>query len=93
VIVTLGRFSMGRYLPNARISDVHGQAFRVKGRLIVPMYHPAAALHQASLKPALERDFAQLPAYISKAHETHEAPAAEPAPEAKDEEPKQLSLF
>jgi DNA polymerase len=90
VIVTLGRYSMSRYLPNAKISDVHGQAFRVKGRLVVPMYHPAAALHQASLKPALERDFAQLPAYISK---EHEAPVAEPTPEAKDEDPKQLSLF
>jgi DNA polymerase len=90
VIVTLGRYSMSRYLPNAKISEVHGQAFRVKGRLVVPMYHPAAALHQASLRPALEKDFAQLPAYISKADD---APAPEPPSEAKDEEPKQLSLF
>ncbi|MDX1436473.1 MAG: uracil-DNA glycosylase, partial [Anaerolineales bacterium] len=40
VIVTLGRFSMHRYLPHAKISEIHGQAFRVKGRLVVPMYHP-----------------------------------------------------
>jgi uracil-DNA glycosylase family 4 len=46
VIVTLGRFSMARFLPNARISDVHGQSYQLKGRTIVPMYHPAAALHQ-----------------------------------------------
>ncbi|MGH2581735.1 MAG: uracil-DNA glycosylase family protein, partial [Anaerolineales bacterium] len=43
VIVTLGRFSMARFLPNARISQVHGQAMKVRGRTIVPMYHPAAA--------------------------------------------------
>ena len=60
VIVTLGRFSMALYLPNAKISEVHGQPLRVKGRLVMPMYHPAAALHQASLRPVAESDFAIL---------------------------------
>jgi DNA polymerase len=90
VIVTLGRYSMSRYLPQARISEVHGQAFRVKGRLIVPMYHPAAALHQASLRPVLEKDFSLLPAYISEAQVV---PEPDPAPAPNSEEPKQLSLF
>jgi uracil-DNA glycosylase len=90
VIVTLGRYSMGQFLPNAKISDVHGQVMRVKGRLIVPMYHPAAALHQASLRPVIERDFARLPEYINQAVETQEP---EPVSVTREEEPKQLSLF
>jgi DNA polymerase len=91
VIVTLGRYSMARFLPNARISDVHGQATRLRGRLIVPMYHPAAALHQGSLKPVLERDFALLPELIARAGEAPEAEESKP-PEEKAQ-PKQLSLF
>ena len=91
VIVTLGRYSMGLYLPNAKISSVHGQAMQVRGRLIVPMYHPAAALHQQSLKPEIENDFARLPQLISKATDVPEY-VEQAAPEEK-QEPKQLSLF
>ncbi|MBN1147710.1 MAG: uracil-DNA glycosylase [Anaerolineales bacterium] len=90
VIVTLGRFSMGRYLPNAKISEVHGQATTVKGRLIVPMYHPAAALHQHSLKATIEADFARLPEMIVQAAE---APHYQEAAPENKQEPKQLSLF
>ena len=90
VIVTLGRFSMGLFIPNAKISSIHGQAMQIKGRLVVPMYHPAAALHQGSLKPVVESDFARLPELIAKAADK---PAIE-EPEAEDKsEPKQLSLF
>jgi len=60
IIVTLGRFSMAMYFPLARIGAVHGQASMVNGRLIVPMYHPAAALHQPALKSTVERDFSHL---------------------------------
>jgi DNA polymerase len=90
VIVTLGRFSMALYLPNAKISEVHGQPVRVKGRLVVPMYHPAAALHQGSLRPVVESDFAKLPELISTAADHPEY--NEPPPEDK-QDPKQLSLF
>ncbi len=90
IVVTLGRFSMARFLPNAKISDVHGQAMRTKGRIIIPMYHPAAALHQASLKPFLEQDFSRLSEIIAKAADAPQV--EEPAPEPK-QEPKQLSLF
>ena len=92
VIVTLGRYSMGRYLPNAKISEVHGQSFHIRGRLIIPMFHPAAALHQPSLRPILERDFASLPALIAHNIPAQSSPA-EAEPEAKKPEPKQLSLF
>ena len=91
VIVTLGRYSMARFLPNAKISDVHGQSFRIRGRLVVPMFHPAAALHQPSLKVSVERDFAHLPDLISKADETTKLTEEKP-PENKSE-PTQLSLF
>lgn len=91
VIVTLGRYSMARYLPNAKISEVHGQAMRVRGRLIVPMYHPAAALHQGSLKPVLERDFSLLPELIARANDAPEM--EEPKPAEDKSQPKQLSLF
>lgn len=93
VIVTLGRYSMGRFLPNAKISDVHGQAMNVKGRLIVAMYHPAAALHQQSLKPTLEKDFSRLPELIAKASQMPEQ--KEPTPETNEgkKNAKQLSLF
>jgi len=55
---------MAKFLPNAKISQVHGRATRVRGRLIVAMYHPAAALHQRSLRPVIEADFTQLPNLI-----------------------------
>ena len=86
VIVTLGRFSMARYFPNARISDIHGQARMVNGRMVVAMYHPAAALHQPSLRREIEADFARLPALIQG--------AAPPASEAEAKPPpQQLNLF
>jgi uracil-DNA glycosylase family 4 len=92
VIVTLGRYSMARFLPNAKISEVHGQAYHIKSRLIVPMFHPAAALHQPSLKPAIERDFTSLPDLITQISGTQLSPA-ESNPEANKTEPKQLNLF
>ena len=90
VIVTLGRFSMARFLPKAKISDVHGQAMNVKGRLVVAMYHPAAALHQRSLRSTIEADFARLPELITQAAQMPEY-IEQPAEEK--QEPKQLSLF
>ena len=69
VIVTLGRYSMARFLPNVRISEVHGQPAWVRGRLIIPMFHPAAALHQPSLKTSVERDFSRLPEWIQQARQ------------------------
>lgn len=90
VIVTLGRFSMAKYLPNAKISDVHGQAMVIRGRMIVPMYHPAAALHQRSLRPVLEADFQMLPDLIARAEKLQEE---NQEPELPKPEAKQLSLF
>jgi uracil-DNA glycosylase family 4 len=87
VIVTLGRFSMARYFPNAKISKIHGQAKVVGGRLVVAMYHPAAALHQPSLREVVERDFARLPDWIERAEDL------EPTDAPAEDDPQQLSLF
>ncbi len=67
VIVTLGRFSMARWFPGERISRIHGQPKRVGRRLIVPMYHPAAALHQQALKSTIQEDFGRLPRILAEA--------------------------
>lgn len=68
VIVTLGRFSMARFFPNARISAIHGQAKKIDDRIVVAMYHPAAALHQSSLRQTVEEDFRRsIPAALAEA--------------------------
>ena len=92
VIVTLGRFSMQKFLPNAKISQAHGQAVRVRGRLVVPFYHPAAALHQPSLRPVVEADFQKLPEWIDKAGDAPEY-VEMPEEDSDDSKPEQLSLF
>ena len=88
VVVTLGRFSMARWFPGERISRIHGQPKRDGRRLIVPMYHPAAALHQAALRGAIEDDFAKLPKILADAERTREA-------ETKRDEPRhdQTAMF
>jgi uracil-DNA glycosylase family 4 len=100
VIVTLGRYSMARFIPDAKISAAHGKPRWVEGRLIVPMYHPAAALHQMSLMKDVENDFSHLMEWVQQAKQagaakSHKAAAAAPAAEEShgDEAATQLSLF
>ncbi len=76
VIVTLGRYSMAQFFPGARISQIHGTARMVDGRMCVAMYHPAAGLHQASLADVIRSDFNKLPIYIEQAR-LMSKPAAE----------------
>ncbi len=92
IIITLGRYSMGKFLPGAKISAVHGQIRRVGDRFVIAMFHPAAALHQASLKPAILHDFAQLPKLLEQARAALKRLTPVQA-ETPKEEPKQLSLF
>jgi len=73
VIVTLGRFSMSRYFPGERISRIHGQAKEIGHRLVVPMYHPAAALHQGALKATIIEDFEKLPRLLADREKAREA--------------------
>lgn len=83
IIITLGRFSMARWFPGGRISQIHGQPKLADGRIIVPMYHPAAALHQAALKATIEADFLKLPRILAEMRQKREAEqvAAQPKPE------------
>jgi DNA polymerase len=74
-IVTLGRHSMEFFLPDAKISQIHGHAVRKKVKyhdgqqhewLIVPLYHPAAALYNGSMRSVLIEDFMNVPRIIRK---------------------------
>jgi uracil-DNA glycosylase family 4 len=95
VIVTLGRFSMAKFIPNARISEIHGKASRLQDRLIVAMYHPAAALHQPNLKSVVIADFEALKNKIDSNKTSKEILVQEKPESIKvaPEEPEQLSLF
>jgi len=61
VIATLGRFSMGKFLPGVMISKIHGKVYdsswRGRDIVIIPMYHPAAALRNLQIKQQFMEDF------------------------------------
>ena len=87
VVVTLGRFAMYKFLPGESITRIHGRARRIADVTVFPMFHPAAALHQPSLRAELEKDFQTLAQMI----------ATEQTTEKKEtvvaQTPKQLDLF
>ena len=95
IIVTLGRFSMAKFIPDVKISAVHGQMRKVGERYVIPMFHPAAALHQPQLKPSILGDFAKLPDQLNEAREAMGKPRIvfSRMAEAKEDKPQQLSLF
>ena len=93
IIVTLGRFSMGKFMPGATISAVHGQMRKIGNRFVIAMFHPAAALHQPQLKSTILADFAKLPQLLDVARKELAKSAPLEAERPKEEEPKQLSLF
>lgn len=94
IIVTLGRFSMNKFFPGAKISQVHGQMRKVEDRYVIAMFHPAAALHQAALKPAILADFAKLPELLKQARAgLGKSAPAQKVEEKQEDDPKQLSLF
>ena len=85
MVVTLGRFSMARYFPSAKISQIHGQAKKMDGVIYYPMYHPAAALHQPSLRRSVEEDIKRIPEFLDEIDRMDEQEPPEQA--------EQLSLF
>jgi len=96
IIVTLGRFSMAKFIPDVKISAVHGQMRKVGDRFVIPMFHPAAALHQPQLKPSILGDFANLPDQLNEARESLGLPRIvfqKKAEEIPADKPTQLSLF
>lgn len=66
VIATLGRFSMARYFPNGKISQIHGQPLYDEHRAYYPFFHPAAALRNPGLRHDMEADFKRLPEVLEK---------------------------
>ncbi len=85
MIVTLGRFSMNRYFPGQSIGRIHGQPRQHGEVTVVPMYHPAAALHQSSLRRTIEQDFQKLPALLEGALNEETKP--------REPEPVQMQLL
>jgi uracil-DNA glycosylase family 4 len=75
VVCTLGRFSMNYFLPLAKITNDHGRVFNVDGRLIYPVYHPAAALRSTGIMHTFREDLAKLPKVVA-GELTVEIPAA-----------------
>lgn len=71
LIVMLGRHSMGRFLPDLKISEVHGQPKVYKGvwqkkQVYLPLYHPAVALYDPRKKEVLAEDFKKIPLILKK---------------------------
>lgn len=94
VIVTLGRYSMAKFFGNEKISAIHGRARKIDGRLCIAMYHPAAGLHQASLKDVIREDFKKIPVIIAESERlARETPVSARKAEPKDEPPQQMSMF
>ena len=83
MIVTLGRYSMAKFFPGKSISKIHGTAQKQDNTIYYAMYHPAAALHQQSLRQAIEADMLKIPAIVAEAKTV---PEAQP-------EPQQLTMF
>lgn len=69
IIVTLGRFSMNYFIPMAKISRDQSKVFYVNGRLIVPIFHPAAALRSTGVLEQFKASFKKLPLIVKKADE------------------------
>ena len=97
VIVTLGRYSMSKFFGAEKISAIHGRARKKDGYICIAMYHPAAGLHQASLKDVIREDFKKIPLVIAEAErQATEQPVKQVIKPAKPKEeppPQQLSLF
>lgn len=94
IIVTLGRFSMARYFPNGRITQIHGQAKIEGGRAYYPLFHPAAVLRNPNLQSQMEADFKRIPEVIEQVRGLRNKGQKPPASAGEDAPPPtQMSLF
>ncbi|MCK5577359.1 MAG: uracil-DNA glycosylase [Dehalococcoidales bacterium] len=85
MVVTLGRYSMALFFPKKSIGRIHGTAEKREGIIYYAMYHPAAALHQQSLRETIEADMLKIPRLLADAKNIPQ-PRMEP-------EVKQLNMF
>ena len=96
VIATLGRFSMEKFFPGAKITRVHGQARREGRSVLIPLYHPAYVLRNMAAMPDAVRDMQKIPRLLERLEQVlqeERATADAPPPPAAPDEPEQLSLF
>ena len=85
IVVALGRYSFARFFPSEPIGKARGKLRKLNGLNIFPMYHPAAALRNPNLRPALENDFTKLLSLLKE-----EPPKTE---ESQGQQVQQLSFF
>lgn len=94
LIITLGRFSMAKFLPGVLISAVHGKEKQVeweeKEITVIPMYHPAAALRSTDVKLKLTTDFERIPQILRNIKEKGVKIQVE---KEKESEARQMSLI
>ena len=83
MIVTLGRYSMAMFFPGKSISKIHGTAQKRDNIIYYAMYHPAAALHQQSLRQTIGADMLKIPSLLARAESMTEA----------KQQPQQSSMF
>jgi len=83
MIVTLGRYSMAMFFPGKSIGKIHGTALKQDNIIYYAMYHPAAALHQQSLRQTIQADMLKIPSLLTQAETVSEA----------DKQPEQISMF
>jgi len=83
MIVTLGRYSMAMFFPGNSISRIHGTVQKQDNVIYYAMYHPAAALHQQSLRRTIEEDMLKIPSLLAQAETMTEV----------EQQPQQLTMF
>jgi uracil-DNA glycosylase len=71
LVVTLGRHSTNCFLPDLQISKVHGQPQRYQGLVVLPLFHPAAALYNGSMRQTIIDDFMNIPRIIQRIMKLH----------------------
>ena len=95
-IVTLGRFSMAKFLPYAKISKDHGVGkmveFNGQKIIVIPMYHPAAALRADAVDEQLRQDFRKIPTEIERVEKILDGVFAENTEQIEEKKNEQLSL-
>lgn len=72
LVVTLGRHSMNCFLPDLQISKCHGQPKRLNGQVFMPLFHPAAALYNGSMRQTVMDDFAKIPQVLKLIDESND---------------------
>jgi uracil-DNA glycosylase family 4 len=98
LIVALGRYSMERFLPNQKISKIHGKAMRrnipeLGTRIFYALYHPAAALYNGSMREVLIEDFKKIPKVLEAVRDDKGQEAVDSLSAEITEEKRQETLF